>query len=130
VQAFAAKFKTKREVYNFLTLDCHAYEPAIQCVTVWHMRDQAMGKKGMIRADSIKHLTVPTYEALSLAKILEWGKVNCPTVIERYLPIERELLHFPRQVSRAGQSHSEVRRWGLFGFPYRCSSPDRRDYFV
>jgi hypothetical protein len=39
VQAFAAKFKTKREVFNFLTIDCHAYEPAIQCVTVWHMRD-------------------------------------------------------------------------------------------
>jgi hypothetical protein len=76
-----------------------------------------MGKKGMIRADSIRHLTVPTYEALSLAKILEWAKANCPAVVERYLPIERELLQFPRQVSSADQSTAEARLRSLSFFP-------------
>jgi hypothetical protein len=99
VQEFAAKYKTKREVYNFLTVDCRAYEPPIQCVTVWHLRDQACGAKGMVSADALKHLAVPVYSALSMEKILLWSKVNCPAVLARQFPIERELDQFPRQVS-------------------------------
>jgi hypothetical protein len=99
VQEFAAKYKTKREVYNFLTVDCRTYEPPIQCVTVWHLRDQAMGAKGMVSADAIKHLAVPVYGALSMDKILLWAKAHCPVVVERQFPIERELDQFPRQVS-------------------------------
>jgi hypothetical protein len=99
VAEFAAKYKTKREVYNFLTVDCRAYEPPIQCVTVWHLRDQAAGTKGLVRADAIKHLAVPVYAALSMKEILLWAQAVCPAVLERQFPIENELKQFPRQVS-------------------------------
>ena len=33
-QIFAAKFKGKREIYNFLTLDVKAYLPAFNTITV------------------------------------------------------------------------------------------------
>jgi hypothetical protein len=59
VQEFAAKFQTKREVYSFLTVDCKAYEPPQGTVTIWHLRDQAAGKKRWIKGDDIKHLVVP-----------------------------------------------------------------------
>ena len=32
---FQAKFSTKRECYNFLTLDCKAYLPHYQTVTIY-----------------------------------------------------------------------------------------------
>jgi hypothetical protein len=34
VNAFAAKFKGKREIYNFLTLDVKAYLPPYETITV------------------------------------------------------------------------------------------------
>ena len=33
--AFSAKFSNKREIYNFLTLDCHAFLPHYQTVTIY-----------------------------------------------------------------------------------------------
>jgi hypothetical protein len=68
-------------------------------VTTWHLRDMANNTKGMIKATEIKHLSVPFYESLSVEKILEWASQNHPEVVERYFPIQRELLKFPRQVS-------------------------------
>jgi hypothetical protein len=81
VAEFAAKYQTKREVYNFLTVDCKAYEPPIQTVSVWHLRDQACGKKLWLKADKIRHLAVPFYENLTVAKILEWVNHHNPTVV-------------------------------------------------
>jgi hypothetical protein len=40
-----AKFRTKREVYNFLILDCKAYLPAYDTVTIYFMREIIMGQK-------------------------------------------------------------------------------------
>jgi hypothetical protein len=34
VNEFAAKFRGKREIYNFLTLDVKAYLPAYETITV------------------------------------------------------------------------------------------------
>jgi hypothetical protein len=99
MKEFAAKFQTKKEVYDFLTVCCKAYEPPQDTVTIWHLRDQANGTKDWVRGDSIKHLSVPFYEDLSIKKILEWAQVHCPTVLDRYFPIERETLRMPRQVS-------------------------------
>jgi hypothetical protein len=47
----------------------------------------------------VQHLYVPHYDSLTLEKILAWVKVRSMPFVERYFPIERELLKFPRQVS-------------------------------
>ena len=44
-QAFAAKFKSKREVYQLLTVDAKAYLPPYDCVTIYFLRDLISGKK-------------------------------------------------------------------------------------
>lgn len=42
-----AKFRTKREVYNFLVLDAKIYLPAYDTITIYFMREIVMGlKKG------------------------------------------------------------------------------------
>jgi len=32
--AFSAKYRSKREVYNLLTVDCRAYLPSYEAVTI------------------------------------------------------------------------------------------------
>jgi hypothetical protein len=62
-------------------VDCKAYEPSPQTVTIWHLRDQANGQKKWIKADAIKHLYVPHYESLSIDKILEWAEEHAVRVL-------------------------------------------------
>ena len=37
--SFAAKYRSKREVYNFLTVDVGAYMPDFNTVTIYFLRD-------------------------------------------------------------------------------------------
>lgn len=37
--AFAAKFRSKRECYNFLTVECKVYLPAYDTVTIYFLKD-------------------------------------------------------------------------------------------
>ena len=43
--AFASKFKSKREIFLLLTIDCHAYLPHYQTVTIYFLKDLISGKK-------------------------------------------------------------------------------------
>ena len=45
VNAFAAKFKSKREIYTFLTIDAGAYLPAHDNVTIYFLKDLLQGKR-------------------------------------------------------------------------------------
>ena len=56
---WAAKARDKPECYNIVAHEYGAYLPHIDCVTVWHLRDLAAGKKKTIRCTEIKHLTIP-----------------------------------------------------------------------
>ena len=96
VAEFAAKFQTKKEVYDFVTLNMKAVCPPADTVTIWHLRDMASGVKGFIKGTDIKHLTVPYYEDLSLDKMLEWARANHNAVVERFFPVDKELKKFPR----------------------------------
>ena len=59
-----------------------AYCPPKDTVTAWHLRDMATGVKGILRADQLKHLSVPHYkEELSVEKILTWAKANHPAIV-------------------------------------------------
>ena len=43
--SFASKYKSKREVYNFLTVDCHAYLPPYDNLTIYFLKDLVSGAK-------------------------------------------------------------------------------------
>ena len=43
--AFAAKYKSKREVFNFLTMDVKAYLPTYDTVSIYFLKDLVSGKK-------------------------------------------------------------------------------------
>jgi len=40
---FNSKFRSKREVYQFLAFDVGAYLPSFDSVTIWHLRDLGSG---------------------------------------------------------------------------------------
>ena len=42
---FAAKFSTKNECYYFLTIDCKAYLPDKDPLTIYFLKDLIAGKK-------------------------------------------------------------------------------------
>ena len=42
---FAAKFRSKYEVYQFLTIDALAYLPPPECVTIYFLKDLVRGIK-------------------------------------------------------------------------------------
>jgi hypothetical protein len=47
------------EVYRFLSSEVRAYLPSYETVTVWHLRDLAMGVKNIINCDDVKFIDVP-----------------------------------------------------------------------
>lgn len=46
-KTFAAKFRSKREVWNFLAVDVGAYLPPYENVTIYHMKDLVTGVKNV-----------------------------------------------------------------------------------
>ena len=44
-KTFAAKFKSKREVYNMLTVDAKAYLPKYETITIYFLKDLISGTK-------------------------------------------------------------------------------------
>ena len=71
--AFGSKFKSKREVYRFLTLDCGAYLPSYETVTIFHMRDIVAGKRSRIKETDVKYINIPHFEGLNVGKFLEYA---------------------------------------------------------
>ena len=45
VQSFQAKYKSKRECYNFLAVDVGVYLPAYETVTIYFLKDIISGMK-------------------------------------------------------------------------------------
>ena len=81
--AFAAKYRSKREVFTFLTVDVKASLPPMQTVTTYFLKDLVTGAKkckyerssllANIRTDTpldcVKQVHVPAYENLALKVI-------------------------------------------------------------
>ena len=44
-KTFSAKFRSKKEVWNFLAIEVGAYLPPYNNVTIYHMRDLVSGVK-------------------------------------------------------------------------------------
>ena len=64
-------------------------------MTVWHLRDLAMGKKTIIKSDRVKVLNVPHFEGLTVADCLTFAQAH-PSVFHA-LPPDNELTKLPRQ---------------------------------
>ena len=109
VQEFAAKFRTKSEVYGFLTVQCDRYCPPAATVSIWHLKDMACGLKGSVNCSTLKRINVPNYEELTIERVVAWCQQNHGSFCRKYFPVERELLRFPKQVSDL----ASYRRWSL-----------------
>ena len=104
--AFGAKFRSKREIYVFLTVDVKAYLCSCDCLTVYFLKDLVTGKRKCkdafsvnilradIKCDAVKVLYAPHYENLSIERILEQARKN--PVINDYLPEDRDMHKVPR----------------------------------
>ena len=56
---FAAKYRSKREVYNFLATDVGVYLPPYDNVTIYFLKDLIWGKKKMLSAKMVKTIHIP-----------------------------------------------------------------------
>ena len=82
------------EVYRFLSSEVRAYLPGYETVTVWHLRDLAMGVKRIIKCDDVKVIAVPQFEGLAIKEIFEFA-MNSPAV-EAALPPSKEITKLSR----------------------------------
>ena len=77
--AFAAKYKSKKEIFGFLSVTVGHYLCDYRCLTIYFLKDLVSGQKKCkynlivlikppldIKCDNIKYIFVPQYESLSL----------------------------------------------------------------
>ena len=91
---FSAKYESKREVYNFVAVDCGFYVPDYDQVTIYFLKDIMTGKKKckchhhsvmsrqpfphlclllqVIKNKDVQHVAVPPYEGLTIEKIAQF----------------------------------------------------------
>ena len=56
---FAAKYRSKREIYNFLACDVGIFLPPYDNVTIYFLKELMMGKKKMLRTTMIRTIYIP-----------------------------------------------------------------------
>ena len=56
---FAAKYRSKREIYNFLACDVGVFLPPYDNVTIFFLKDLMMGKRKMLRTTMIRTIHIP-----------------------------------------------------------------------
>ena len=108
--AFASKYKSKREVYNFLAIEVKAYLPSYDCLTIYYLKDLVNGTKRVIKhdiilkyefflqvikSDAIQHLTVPQYDSLKVDNMIEI--IEQHPEVYKYLPDRIEIKKIPKQ---------------------------------
>ena len=56
---FAAKYKSKREIYNFLACEVGVYLPPYDNVAIYFLKELMNGKKKMLRTTMIRTIHIP-----------------------------------------------------------------------
>ena len=56
---FAAKYNSKREIYNFLSADAGVYLPPYDNVTIYFLKELMGGKKKMLNTKRIRTIHIP-----------------------------------------------------------------------
>ena len=104
---FSAKFKSKKECFNFLTVDVGAYLCGFEAVTTYFLRDLIAGKRKsknnvllilfliVVKCSAVKVIFIPQYAHLTIDDIL--GQVFSFPEVKEYLPSSRDLHRLPRQ---------------------------------
>ena len=104
--AFSAKFRSKYEVFQFLTIEAGAVLPPSECVTIYFLKDIVTGKKKCkyhtlnltlivdITENDIKNINVPMYKGLTIENMLSMRE-DYP-IISEYMPDDRDFARLPR----------------------------------
>ena len=90
-----AKFRSKREIYRFLTAECKCYLGDFETMTIWHLRDLAAGDRQIILSSAVKFISIPNYTGLKIEKMVDFAR-NYPAAMQA-LPIEVEIKQLHRQ---------------------------------
>ena len=56
---FAAKYRSKKECYNFLATDYGVYIPPYDNVTIYFLKELMFGKKKKLHVNLIRHIHIP-----------------------------------------------------------------------
>jgi hypothetical protein len=82
------------EVYRLISYECKLYVPAIENVTVNHLKDIVTNKKLRIALDDVRPINVPYFKGLSIEQILAFaGKYER---VQNAFPDIKETLKFER----------------------------------
>ena len=81
--------------YHFATVECRAYLPPYENVTIYFLKGLITGVKKFIHTDKVQYLSVPQYEGLGIKEFLiEAGKYDNTA---QYFPDAEDLRKLPRQ---------------------------------
>ena len=81
--------------YHFATVECRAYLPAYENVTIYFLKQLVAGKKKFLHADRVQHLSVPHYEGLDLREFFAQAAQHPETAA--YFPDDDEFRKLTRQ---------------------------------
>jgi len=56
---FSSKYRSKREIFNFLACDVGIYLPPYENVTIYHLKSLMAGQKKMLRTTRIRTIHIP-----------------------------------------------------------------------
>ena len=56
---FSAKYRSKREIYNFLATDVGVYLPPYDNITIYFLKELMNGQKKMLNTKQIRTIHVP-----------------------------------------------------------------------
>ena len=90
----AAKVKSKRKVYRFVSCELKAYVSSFETMTVWHLRDLMDSKKKRIHVDDVKHINIPNFDGLTIETMMDYAKQTKTAM--NYFPVKEELKKLPR----------------------------------
>ena len=103
---FSAKYKSKRECFNFLTVEAKTYLSAYETLTTYYLkwvlslflkflyRDLIAGRKKKVKCDQVKIIFIPQYDKLTIETILDQAAFH--PEVKDYLPDARDLPKLPR----------------------------------
>ena len=106
-QIFGSRFKSKAEIYRFITLELQAYLPSQNVITLYFISDLLSGKKKVlsffsfyffvqfIKGTDVKHTVAPMYESISCEAMFDFAKQFPQT--DQYFPSDLEKKKLPRQ---------------------------------
>ena len=98
------KIASKRDVYNFLTIECEAYLPKVDTVNIFFLKQITRGAKEVwflstinqyIKRSAVKIAALSQIEGLTVEDFLKHAR-NKPALL-RFLPDEKDWNHLDKK---------------------------------